>query len=120
MKTNSLEGEFIESIRVLFSTALRVSKVGPRNAMVICSLSRHGYRYCEKVIGVAMGQCLTPCRAKAAEEHIAEYINWDSMTVKASAIEEFVNLVKEATNPIDDHRSQLIQVAYYWFWLKGH
>ena len=36
---------------------------------------------------------------------IAEYINWDSMTVKASAIEEFVNLVKEATNPIDDHRS---------------
>ena len=39
------------------------------------------------------------------DRHIAEYINWDSMTVKASAIEEFVNLVKEATNPIDDHRS---------------
>ena len=109
VKTNSLsEGEFIESIRVpILNGPQEFLKVGPRNAMVISVASLAMVTdTARKVIGVAMGSVsATPCRAKAAEEHIAEYINWDSMTVKASAIEGFVNLVKEATNPIDDHRS---------------
>jgi CO/xanthine dehydrogenase FAD-binding subunit len=82
------------------------AKVGTRNAMVIavCSLalsvdvSRH-------TIGTGIGSAgPRPLTALDAELFLADEMDWDRLTVRADAAEQFGRLVARAASPIDDVR----------------
>ena len=109
VKTNSLrEDEFIESVRVpVLRGPQEFLKVGPRNAMVISVSSLAMVTDIDReYIGIALGSVsASPCRSKDAEYFISENIDWNSMTVRSGAIENFERLIRESANPIDDHRS---------------
>ena len=82
-------------------------KVGPRNAMVISVSSLAMVTDIDKeYIGIALGSVsASPCRSTDAESFISENIDWNSMTVRSGAIDNFERLVRESASPIDDHRS---------------
>ncbi|HVC13561.1 MAG TPA: FAD binding domain-containing protein [Acidimicrobiales bacterium] len=85
-------------------------KVGTRNAMVIAiasvavavDIEAHRVR-------AALGSVApVPVRATAAEEHIADAIDWRAPglpTAPASAVARFGELAAQAASPITDHRS---------------
>ena len=109
VKTNSLrEDEFIESVRVpVLRGPQEFLKVGPRNAMVISVSSLAMVTDIDReYVGIALGSVsASPCRSTDAESFISENIDWNSMTVRSGAIDNFERLVRESASPIDDHRS---------------
>ena len=83
------------------------AKVGVRNAMVIavvnaCVVLDRTDRRASIALG-AVGP--TILRATEAEAHVAEAIDWTSLTVSTAALAEVRSLVEAAARPITDHRS---------------
>lgn len=81
------------------------SKIGTRNAMVIavCSFSIALFPD-QRRVGTGLGSAApTPRRAYAAEEFLAEELDWDSNLDSRVAV-RFGELVAEAASPIDDVR----------------
>lgn len=83
------------------------AKVGVRNAMVIAIAST-----CvvvdptAKTVRVALGSVgPTILRCPEAEAHLAELLDWSTMSVEAADLERFGTLVAAASRPITDHRS---------------
>ncbi len=83
------------------------SKIGPRNAMVIavCSFSV-ALDPGRRAVGTGIGSAApTPRRAAAAEEFLAERLDWDGRApLSAEVTGRFGELVAEAAAPIDDVR----------------
>jgi CO/xanthine dehydrogenase FAD-binding subunit len=82
------------------------AKVGSRNAMVIavCSLSL-ALDTGRRVVGTGIGSAgPTPLTAPAAQDFLADELDWDRLTVSAGAAEHFGRLLGQAANPIDDVR----------------
>ena len=81
------------------------SKIGTRNAMVIavCSFSIALFPK-ERRVGTGLGSAApTPRRALAAEEFLANELDWEGDLDEAVA-KRFGELVREAASPIDDVR----------------
>ncbi|MEV5409139.1 FAD binding domain-containing protein [Thermopolyspora sp. NPDC052614] len=83
------------------------SKIGPRNAMVIavCSFSV-ALDPVRRAVGTGIGSAApTPRRAVAAEEFLAERLDWDGRApLSPEVTARFGELVAEAAAPIDDVR----------------
>lgn len=82
-------------------------KVGTRNAMVIAIASVAVLVDVEgRSVRCGLGSVgPVPARARAAEQMIAEAIDWDRLTAPASAVEEFGRAAAAECAPITDHRS---------------
>ena len=83
------------------------TKVGVRNAMVIAVASAALVVDTDnRTIRVALGSVgPTIVRCPQAEAFAAEHVDFAEGAVCASDVEQFANLVREASRPIDDHRS---------------
>jgi len=83
------------------------SKVGTRNAMVIavCSFAV-SIDLEERTVGTCIGSAApTPRRAREAEAHAGENLDWERRTTPSDAtIARFGELVGRAADPIDDQR----------------
>ena len=107
-ETSLRHGEFIESVRVpVLDSPQEFLKVGSRSAMVISVTSLAFITYPKTgSVGIGLGAVNpTPTRAKEAEAFIADYLDWESMQVDSSGLDQFKDLVSAASSPIDDHRS---------------
>ena len=107
-ETSLRHGEFIESVRVpVLDSPQEFLKVGSRSAMVISVTSLAFITYPKTgSVGIGLGAVNpTPTRAKEAEAFITDYLDWESMQVDPSGLDQFKDLVSAASSPIDDHRS---------------
>jgi xanthine dehydrogenase iron-sulfur cluster and FAD-binding subunit A len=101
-------GELITAVRVPAATGPQeFLKVGVRNAMVIaianCALVVDVDR---RSIGCALGAVgPVSIRDRAAEDWLAEQVDWDALTAPDDVIDEFGRRMAAASRPIDDHRS---------------
>jgi CO/xanthine dehydrogenase FAD-binding subunit len=110
VKANALiPGELITAIRVpVLDGPQEFLKVGTRNAMVIAVTSlalvvdRPGCN-----VRVALGSVApVPLRAVEAEVLVSERLDFEGMTSPDSdLVDRFADLVADAAQPIDDHRS---------------
>ncbi|GLW97217.1 FAD binding domain-containing protein [Microtetraspora sp. NBRC 16547] len=111
VKRNALEAdELIRAVHVPPATGPQYfAKIGTRNAMVIavCSFAI-ALRPGERRVGTGIGSAApTPRRAYAAEEFLAEELDWDGRGPLDPALaRRFGELVAEAASPIDDVRGQ--------------
>ncbi|MFP3968068.1 FAD binding domain-containing protein [Actinomadura fulvescens] len=109
VKHNALQpDELIRAFWIAPATGAQYfSKIGTRNAMVIavCSFAIALHPE-ERRVGTGVGSAApTPRRATAAEEFLANELDWDGRTpFSVSAAQRFGELVKEAASPIDDVR----------------
>jgi CO/xanthine dehydrogenase FAD-binding subunit len=83
------------------------AKIGTRNAMVIavCSFAI-ALDDDARTVGTCLGSAApTPRRAHAAEDFIAQELDWDGRgAIGDDALQRFGELVAEAASPIDDQR----------------
>ena len=106
-KTVIAPGEVIRELRVpRLDGPQQFLKVGTRNAMVIsivvCGLA---VDWAGRSVRLGLGSVAPrPLRASAAEEFIADAIDWDRLTAPADAVERFGELAREAADPISDQR----------------
>lgn len=107
-RTALAPGEVITEVRLARCDGpQQFLKVGTRNAMVIAISSvavlvdrdRRTVRCGLGSVGPV------PVRPRAAEELIADAVDWDRMTAPDAAVEEFARLAGTACEPITDHRS---------------
>ena len=109
VKRTALEpGELIADITIRTRPGWQgYTKVGVRNAMVIAIASAClAVDELGRSVAIALGSVApTIVRCAAAEQHLAEAIDWSSGSVDASAVAEFGSLVSAASTPITDHRS---------------
>jgi CO/xanthine dehydrogenase FAD-binding subunit len=107
-RTAREDGELITRVRVpRTSGPQHVAKIGPRNAMVIsvacfALILDTGARRVRAAMG-AVGP--TVLRPTAAEEALADAIDWDGLRCPDDAITAFGAACAAAARPIDDHRS---------------
>lgn len=83
------------------------AKIGTRNAMVIAVTSfALALNTDERTVGTGIGSAgPTPLRAEAAEDFLAEEIDWDSPgPLPETTVRRFGELVAAAARPIDDQR----------------
>jgi CO/xanthine dehydrogenase FAD-binding subunit len=82
-------------------------KVGTRNAMVIAVATvALVVDWAGRSVRVALGSAgPVVIRAREAEVHAAEGIDWEERRLLRDDLEEFSSLVRDAARPIDDHRS---------------
>ncbi len=108
-KRSALEpDELIRAVRVPAATGpQQFAKVGPRNAMVIATVSfALNLDTAAGRVGTGIGSAgPTPLRARAAEQMLEEALSaWDGPTVDDGVARQFGALVAEAASPIDDVR----------------
>jgi CO/xanthine dehydrogenase FAD-binding subunit len=107
-RTARLPGELITGVTVpIVSGWQGYSKVGVRNAMVIATASAALVADSDRRrITVALGSVgPTVLRCSQAEEMLTAAVEWDRGAVSSSQLREFGDLVAQASQPIDDHRS---------------
>jgi len=109
VKRNALEpDELIRAVHVpVTGGPQQFAKIGTRNAMVIAvasfALALHP---AARRVGTGIGSAApTPRRAPAAEELLAEELDWDDRApLDRSVVRRFGELVAAAADPIDDVR----------------
>lgn len=108
-KRNVLDrDEFIERIDIPFVDGWQgYSKIGTRNAMVIsvagvAVVMSVDTRSCRIALG-SVGP--TIISSDDASEALNNSIDWSSMRISQHHLDEVIELVRESSSPIDDHRS---------------
>ncbi len=83
------------------------AKVGVRNAMVIAVASvALVIDRAHQTVAVGLGSVgPTVLRCPGAESHLAESLDWATLSTTPDALERFAALVSSASRPITDHRS---------------
>ncbi|WP_306371435.1 xanthine dehydrogenase family protein subunit M [Nocardiopsis sp. CC223A] len=102
------DDELITAIRLPAPTGPQhFAKIGTRNAMVIAVTSfALALNTEERTVGTGIGSAgPTPLRAEAAEDFLAQEIDWDAPgPLPEATVRRFGELVAAAARPIDDQR----------------
>ncbi|MFM7685818.1 MAG: FAD binding domain-containing protein [Actinomycetota bacterium] len=107
-RTARRAGELIVAVTVPQARGWQgYSKVGVRNAMVIATASASLVVDDDaRSIAIALGSVgPTILRCPLAEAHAAANVDFADRRVAAADLQQFAQLVSEASRPIDDHRS---------------